>query len=214
MRDSLFYSEHKFYYLSKRILDFSIAACALLILWPLFIILIVLVKLDSEGPAFYVHERIGLAGKKIGLYKFRSMTTKYKTFAEFYESLNKEQKEEWDANYKLEHDPRITKIGHFLRKTSLDELPQLLNIIKGEMSFVGPRPLVDDELDKYGDQRDRYLSVLPGLTGYWAVHGRSATTYEERMKMELYYVDNCSMKMDVKIFLDTFSAVLRTDEAE
>lgn len=208
------YEDRRTYYIFKRAMDVVIAFIAIILLLPIFFIITILVKFDSEGPAFYVHERIGYKGKKIGLYKFRSMTTKYKTFEEFYATLSPEQKAEWDKNYKLEDDPRITKLGHFIRKTSLDELPQLFNILKGEMSFVGPRPLVDDELDKYGDNRSKYLSVLPGLTGYWAVHGRSATTYEERMKMELHYVDNCDIGLDIHIFIDTFGAVLRTNEAE
>ena len=207
------YKNRKMYFFFKRLLDTIIALVAFILLLPLFLVLIVLVKLDSKGPAIYVHKRVGLNGKELRLYKFRSMTTKYNTFDEFYQTLSNEQKKEWQANYKLENDPRITRIGKILRKTSLDELPQLVNIIKGEMSFVGPRPLVENELKKYGNHKDRYLSVLPGLTGYWAVHGRSNTTYDERMNMELYYVDHCNIGLDIHIFLDTFMAVLRTNEA-
>ena len=130
--------------------------------------------------------------KDIYIYKFRSMTNKYKTFDEFYQTLSDEQKQEWDENFKLENDPRITKIGNFLRKTSLDELPQIINILKGHMSVIGPRPVVNDEIEKYGNQKAKFLSVKPGLTGYWAANGRSATTYEDRIKLELYYIDHCS----------------------
>lgn len=110
--------------------------------------------------------------------------------------------QEYKENYKLTNDPRITKIGKFLRKTSLDELPQLLNIIKGELSIIGPRPVVTDELEKYGANTKKFLSVTPGLTGYWAANGRSCTTYEQRMQMELYYIDNLSLKMDIKVFFN------------
>ena len=128
------------------------------------------------------------------------MTNKYKTFDEFYQTLSDEQKQEWDENFKLENDPRITKIGNFLRKTSLDELPQIINILKGDMSIIGPRPVVNDEIEKYGNQKAKFLSVKPGLTGYWAANGRSATTYEDRIKLELYYIDHCSLLLDIKIF--------------
>ena len=128
-------------------------------------------------------------------------------------SFTPEQKEEFERSYKLEDDPRITKIGNFLRKTSLDELPQILNILKGELAIIGPRPIVQAELDKYEDNKDKFLSVKPGLTGYWAANGRSDTTYEERMQMELYYVDNMSFKLDVQIFFKTIFAVLKKEGA-
>ena len=126
---------------------------------------------------------------------------------------NEEIRKEFEENHKLQHDPRITKLGNFLRKTSLDELPQMLNILKGEMSFVGPRPVVKDEIEKYGSYKDKFLSVKPGLTGYWQANGRSNTTYEERMNMELYYADNCSLWLDTKIFFKTFIAVFKKEGA-
>ena len=124
-----------------------------------------------------------------------------------------EQKEEFERSYKLENDPRITKIGNFLRKTSLDELPQILNILKGELSIIGPRPIIQAELEKYEENKEKFLSVKPGLTGYWAANGRSDTSYEERMQMELYYVDNMSFKLDVKIFFKTIFAVIKKEGA-
>ena len=136
-----------------------------------------------------------------------------KIWFSFYKTLNDEQKKEWDENFKLEQDPRITKVGHFLRKSSLDELPQILNILKGEMSIIGPRPIVQDELEKYKSNKDKLLSVLPGLTGYWAANGRSCTTYEDRMNMELYYVDNCSLLLDMKIFFKTIKIVIKKEGA-
>ena len=115
--------------------------------------------------------------------------------------------------HKLQKDPRITKLGNFLRKTSLDELPQMINILKGEMSFVGPRPVISEEVEEYGVNKDKFLSVTPGLTGYWQVNGRSNTTYEERMIMELYYVENCSLWLDIKIFFKTFITVFKKEGA-
>ena len=127
--------------------------------------------------------------------------------------LSKEQQEEYYRNYKLEKDPRVTKIGAILRKSSVDELPQLVNIFKGEMSFVGPRPIVDAELERYGNEKGKFLSVKPGLTGYWACHGRSDVSYEDRMKLELYYVDHASLSLDLLILLKTIKAVFAQDGA-
>ena len=128
--------------------------------------------------------------------------------------LSKEQKEEFQKYYKLNNDPRITKIGGTLRKTSLDELPQLLNIIKGEMSIIGPRPVVSKELEKFGNDKKLLLSVKPGLAGLWACSGRSDTTYEERVKKELYYAKNCSMKLDTLCFFKTFLSVVKRKGAK
>ena len=119
-----------------------------------------------------------------------------------------EYKEQWDLNQKLENDPRVTKIGNILRKTSLDELPQLINVLKGEMSMIGPRPLVDGELDAHNGDHQVYESVSPGITGWWACNGRSATTYEERLELEYYYCKNCSLILDIKCFFKTIQAVL------
>ena len=121
--------------------------------------------------------------------------------------------EEFKKNFKLENDPRITKMGKILRKTSLDELPQLINIIRGELSLIGPRPIVSRELEKYENNKNKFLSITPGLTGYWAANGRSNTTYEQRMIMELYYIDNISWKLDVKIFFRTILSVLKKEGA-
>ena len=203
----------KVYIKIKRVIDVILASIALILLSPLFAIIAIAIKIDSKGSVFFAHKRIGKNGKIIKLYKFRSMTTKYKTFDEFYETLTDKQKEEWNQNYKLEDDPRITKIGKFLRKTSLDELPQLINIINGDLSIIGPRPVIADELEKYGTNKDKFLSVTPGLTGYWAANGRSNTTYEQRMEMELYYIDNLSFKMDVKVFFKTILSVLKKEGA-
>ena len=119
-----------------------------------------------------------------------------------------EQKKEWEKNFKLEHDPRVTRIGHFLRKTSIDELPQLYNILAGQLSIVGPRPVTKEEIDKYGDKKDKILSVTPGLTGWWACNGRSDIDYVERMELELYYVEHASLWLDIKIIFKTAQIVI------
>ena len=198
------------YKVVKRVFDIVFSLIGLILLSPVFLIISIIIKLDSKGPVFFVHGRIGEKGKPIGIYKFRTMVNNAE---DLIKSFTPEQKEEFERSYKLENDPRITKVGDFLRKTSLDELPQILNILKGELSIIGPRPIVQAELDKYEDNKDKFLSVRPGLTGYWAANGRSDTSYEERMQMELYYVDNMSFKLDVKIFFKTIFAVLKKEGA-
>ena len=191
-------------------MDVILATIALVVLSPIFLIIAIAIKIESKGPVFFKHTRIGKNGKIIKLYKFRSMVINAE---ELIKSFTPEQMKEYKENYKLTNDPRITKIGKFLRKTSLDELPQLLNIIKGDLSIIGPRPVVTDELEKYGANTKKFLSVTPGLTGYWAANGRSCTTYEQRMQMELYYIDNLSLKMDIKVFFKTIEAVIKREGA-
>lgn len=194
----------------KRVLDIMISLFGLVLLSPLFLILIVVTKLDSKGPVFFAHKRIGYKGKTIGVYKFRSMVH---NADEVFKSFTAEQKEEFQKNFKLDDDPRITKIGEFLRKTSLDELPQLINVLKGDMSIVGPRPIVQQEVEKYGEYAEKLVSVVPGLTGYWQANGRSDTTYDERVQMDMYYIDNISFGLDIKIIFKTFISVLRKEGA-
>ena len=194
----------------KRIIDVVLASIALVVLSPIFLIIALAIKLESKGPVFFKHTRIGKDGKIIKLYKFRSMVTNAE---ELIKAFTPEQMKEYKENYKLTNDPRITKVGKFLRKTSLDELPQLLNIIKGDLTIIGPRPVIAEELKKYGTNTEKFLSVTPGLTGYWAANGRSCTTYEQRMQMELYYIDNLSLKMDVKVFFKTIEAVIKREGA-
>lgn len=191
----------------KRLFDVLFSSIALILLLPLFIIIGILIKIDSKGNIFYKHKRVGKNGEFIYLYKFRTMVNNADKM------LSKEQLKEFEKNYKLNNDPRITKIGKFLRKTSLDELPQLLNIIKGEMSLIGPRPVVEKELEKYGMFKNKFLSVTPGLTGYWACNGRSNTDYDERIKMELYYIYHYCFKLDVKIFFKTIISIFKKDGA-
>ena len=196
----------KIYLFFKRMFDIVVSVIALLLAFPIFLVIALAIKLEDHGPVFYKHKRVGKNGKTIYLYKFRSMVvdaeTKMKEFT-------KEQQEEFQKFYKLTDDPRITKIGKNLRKTSLDELPQLLNILKGDMSIIGPRPVVEKELNKFGNGQDLLLSVKPGLTGLWACSGRSDTTYEERVKKELYYAENYSMKLDLLCFFKTCLSVVK-----
>lgn len=195
----------------KRSIDFLISGISLIILSPLFLIIAIIIKSESKGPVFFIHKRVGKNGKVFGVYKFRTMVPNAE---ELIKQFTPEQMKEFRENFKLENDPRITKIGKFLRKTSLDELPQIINILKGEMSFIGPRPVIKDELENYGENKAKFLSVTPGLTGYWAANGRSNTSYEERMKLELYYIDNISFKMDVKVFIKTIFIVLKREGAK
>lgn len=194
----------------KRIFDVILASVALVLLSPVFLLLAIIIKIDSEGSVFFAHTRIGKNGKKFKMYKFRTM---YENAQEMIKDFTPEQKKEWEENFKLKNDPRITKIGKVLRKTSLDELPQIINIIKGDLSIIGPRPVIDVELEKYGENKEKFLSITPGLTGYWQANGRSATTYEDRMKMELYYIDHMSAELDLKIFLKTFIKVFKREGA-
>ncbi|MCX0404023.1 sugar transferase [Clostridium perfringens] len=202
--------DSKIYLILKRMFDFISSLIGLIIFLPILIIIAVAIKLDSKGPIVFGHIRIGKNGQEIKVYKFRSMV---QNAQEVFNNFTPEQKAEFNKNFKLENDPRITRVGSFLRKTSLDELPQLWNIIKGDMSVVGPRPIVKKEIIKYGDSFGKVFSVKPGLTGYWQANGRSDTTYDERVDMDLYYVDNRSLGLDFKILIQTFVSVIKKEGA-
>lgn len=204
-REDIHRNNKKVYWLLKRVFDVLFSAAALILLALPMALITVLIKLESPGPAIFVHNRFGKNGRPLPLLKFRSMHLNAEQMIELF---TPEQKEEWELNFKLEDDPRITKIGSFLRRTSLDELPQFINILKGELSLVGPRPIVQEELDRYGSEKEKFLSVTPGLTGYWQAYARSTCTYEQRMEMELYYVDHANFWWDIKIMLATVVAVL------
>lgn len=199
-----------FYLIVKRTIDILGALIGLVLLSPIFLIVAIAIKLDSKGPIIFGHNRKGLHGKDIKVYKFRTM---YENSQEIFNNFTKEQKEEFYKNFKLENDPRVTKIGDFLRRTSIDELPQLINILNGSMSIVGPRPIVQKEIDLYGDYANKLFSVVPGLTGYWQANGRSDTKYEERIKMDMYYIDNRGFWLDFKIIIKTFGSVLKGEGA-
>jgi exopolysaccharide production protein ExoY len=198
----------KLYAITKRTIDIIGAIIGLILTSPLFLIISIFYLFgDSKGPIFFKQVRVGKNGKRFYIYKFRSMIVnaeeKLKADKELYEKYLRN-------NYKLEphEDPRITKLGRFLRKTSLDEIPQLINVLKGEMSLVGPRPVVVEELREYGDRVGEFLSVKPGITGYWAVSGRSSIDYPERVNLELFYIYNQSLMLDLKIILKTFIGVI------
>ncbi|MEN2983834.1 MAG: sugar transferase [Dictyoglomaceae bacterium] len=188
----------------KEIEDIIIATIGLIFFLPLMFIISLLIKLDSEGPVIFKHKRVGRYGKDIYVWKFRTM---YKDADKILEN-NPKLKLEFEKSFKLKDDPRVTKIGKFLRKWSLDEIPQFFNILKGDMSVVGPRPVVRKELEKYGIFADEILRVKPGLTGLWQVSGRSDLDYARRVQLDLYYIQNWSIKLDFQIILKTIPSVI------
>ena len=198
--------QNKGYRIAKRTMDILVSVVGLIVALLPMVLIVLLIKLESPGPAIYIHHRIGKNGQPLPLLKFRSM---HMNADQMIDDFTPEQKAEWLENFKLDNDPRITRIGQFLRKSSLDELPQLVNVLKGDLSLVGPRPVVREELERYGDNKDKFLSVTPGLTGYWQAYARSTCTYDERMEMELHYVENANFWWDIKIIFATFGAVLR-----
>lgn len=192
----------------KRSFDIIISLIALFLLLPLFLVTAILIKATSKGPVFFKHKRMGMNGETFEVFKFRTMIEDAeKVLFEMFEQ-NPELEEEYRKEYKLKEDPRITGIGKILRKISLDELPQLINVLKGEMSLVGPRPIVKDEMSKYGKYAKLILKVPPGLTGMWQMSGRSDLDYEERIKLDMYYINNWSFGLDIIIILKTIPAVL------
>ena len=193
----------------KRIMDVCAILLTFPILIPLMLILAILTKCTSKGPVFYGHKRVGKNGKEIKCWKFRSMCINSQEILEHILATDPVRRLEWEKDRKFIDDPRVTKFGKFLRKTSLDELPQLFNILWGDMSLVGPRPVTEPELVKYGKYKDYVLSVVPGLTGMWQVSGRSDTGYEERISFDTYYIQNWSIWLDIWILIKTVWVVLK-----
>lgn len=196
------------YKVIKRTFDIVVSLIGCIFLLPIIIIVKISYIISKDyNSIFYTQTRIGKNGKEFKLYKFRTMIT---NADEVLKKLleNPIYKDEWQRNQKLENDPRITKMGKILRKTSLDELPQMINVLKGDMSMIGPRPLVKGELDAHHGNHAIYESVRPGISGWWAVNGRSATTYEKRLELEYYYCENCSLMLDIKCFFMTIKTVL------
>ncbi|MCF6691501.1 undecaprenyl-phosphate galactose phosphotransferase WbaP [Raoultella terrigena] len=196
----------------KRFFDIIGSLAIIIVLSPALIYISRKVKKDG-GPAIYGHERIGKGGRSFKCLKFRSMVINSKEVLEQVLANDPKARAEWDATFKLKNDPRITKIGHFLRRTSLDELPQLFNVLLGEMSLVGPRPIITAELERYNDEVDYYLLSKPGMTGLWQVSGRSDVDYETRVYLDAWYVKNWSMWNDIAILFKTISVVLKKDGA-
>lgn len=194
----------------KRTFDIVFSLCAILVgLVPIALVCL-LIRLESPGSPMYLQERIGLGGKRICLCKLRSMVTDADEVSKYF---TPEQLQQWKAERKVENDPRITTVGRVIRSLSIDELPNFLNVLKGDMSIVGPRPITNAELIQWftADERERYLSVRPGVTGLWATTTRNNTTFEsgERQRIELEYVDGAGIAMDLKVFFQTFKAVFK-----
>ncbi len=196
----------------KALFDQAVAALALALLSPLFLVLCALIRLDG-GPAFFGHRRIGEGGQRFRCLKFRTMTVDADRVLRELLERDPAARLEWQGTQKLRQDPRVTRIGQVLRKTSLDELPQLLNVLRGEMSLVGPRPIVDAEVARYGDKIAFYYETKPGITGLWQVSGRSNTSYEYRVQVDVWYVRNWTLLHDIAILLKTIPAVLLKEGA-
>lgn len=191
----------------KRGFDLSLALITFILFLPLFLLVALSIWAVDGGSPFYSHRRVGRDQKSFGCLKFRTMRVDSQEALARHLAENQEALAEWTRTRKLKDDPRITPIGHVLRKSSLDELPQLINIVRGEMSIVGPRPIVDEEIEKYGDAASAYFAVRPGLTGPWQVSGRSDTTYAERVRLDHMYVESQSFVGDIMIILKTIPAV-------
>lgn len=205
MRNNLAMRRNKIY---KRIFDLVCTICGGLLILPIVVVVALLVAIDNKGNVIFAHRRIGKDGREFPCYKFQSMVPNAQEILQDYLAKNPEARKEWEESFKLTNDPRVTKLGGFLRKTSLDELPQLWNVIKGDMSLVGPRPIVRKEIERYGEYFREYSMVLPGITGMWQASGRSDTTYEERVAMDTWYVRNWSVWLDIMYLAKTFTAVI------
>ena len=192
----------------KRALDLLICCVAMPLILPLGLLLALLIVLDSKGPAIYRHERIGKNGTSFAIYKFRTMVENAERALEDCLAANPDMAREWEENHKIKNDPRLTRLGRFLRKTSLDELPQILNILKGEMTLVGPRPIVEAETPKYGRYLGEYCENRPGLTGLWQTSGRNNTTYSQRVAFDHYYLNHWSIWLDLWILAKTIPVAL------
>ena len=200
------------YEVFKRLFDLVVSLVLVIVLSPVLLVIAIAVAAEDGFPVLYKAKRVGRYGKPIQVYKFRSMRKNADRLEDF---LSPQELEEYKKNFKLQRDPRITKVGAFLRKTSLDELPQLFNILSGKLSLVGPRPVLQEETELYGEKRDLLLSCKPGLTGLWQARGRSNVTYENgaRQALELQYVRERSFLLDIKIMFWTVGAVIRMDGA-
>lgn len=207
--------KRRIYFFIKRIFDILCSIVGIILLIPITIIIKMIYLCSGDFHSiFYKQKRLGKNGQIIGIFKYRTMVPNADEILKDWLKNNPEKKKEYLKNRKIDHDPRITKIGNILRKGSLDEFPQFINIFTGDMSLIGPRPVVPDEVKVYKKNQKKFLSMRPGLTGYWASNGRSNITYEERIKMELYYIDHCGILLDIKIIFDTFIAVLKKEGAK
>lgn len=197
----------------KRLFDILFGIIGVILTIPFILIIKISYILNKDySSIFFTHKRIGKNGKEFKMYKFRTMVPNAEELLK--EMLkNKKYLNEWKEYHKFENDPRITKVGKVFRKLSLDELPQFINILIGDMSLIGPRPLIQEEVDDYKKKKKILLSIKPGLTGWWACHGRSCTSNKQRQDLELYYVKNCSFILDIKTFFLTIVKVLKREGA-
>lgn len=203
------------YFFIKRIFDIFCSLIGIILLIPISLLVkIVYMCTGDFHSIFYRHKRLGKNGKFIRIFKFRTMVPNADEILRDWLKNNPEKREEYLRDRKIDNDPRITKMGNILRKTSIDEFPQFINILIGDMSLIGPRPVVKDEVEVYGKNKKKFLSMRPGLTGYWASQGRSNISYDERVKMELYYIDHCGLLLDIRIIFDTIYAVIKKDGAK
>ncbi len=200
-------------YRAKRIVDITLILLSLPVTLPILGLLSLIVMLSTPGPVFYSHRRIGRNGAFFSMWKFRTMCENSAQVLDEYLARHPQARAEWSRTHKLRYDPRVTGIGRFLRRYSLDELPQLWNVMAGKMTLVGPRPIVAAEVEKYGDGFRYYRRVKPGLTGLWQVSGRSQLTYPQRVQLDCDYVERWSMRRDFVILLRTFLSVVNQDGA-
>jgi len=198
---------------AKRLTDIALAGFGIVLLSPLLLLCFAACLLSSPGPALFGHRRVGFQGKYFRCLKFRTMVFNSDERFKNYLAANPAAKAEWESTRKLRFDPRVTAIGSLLRKTSLDEIPQLFNVLRGDMSIVGPRPVTEDELARYSTSVRNYLVCRPGITGLWQVSGRSGTTYRKRIAFDSYYARHWSIFLDVKIIFATIPALLDSDNA-
>ncbi len=196
------------YTTSKRFFEIIFSLFIIIFSFPIFILFAILIKLSSKGPIFYYQTRLGKNKKTFKCIKFRTMSEESDDILKNLLLQNEELREEFEKTQKLKNDPRITPFGKFLRKTSLDELPQFLNVLKGEMSIVGPRPIIEDEKVRYGKNLNQVLSIKPGITGLWQVSGRNNLSYERRVLLDLIYVNDRNFNMDFNILIRTIGVVL------
>jgi Undecaprenyl-phosphate galactose phosphotransferase WbaP len=212
-----FETSHKlklgWYLIIKRFMDLFLVIFGGIIILPFLLIIALIIKIDSPGPVLYRHKRLGRNSREFYAYKFRSMTIDAQERLEEMLATDRAVRIEWEKNQKLQNDPRITRFGKILRRTSFDEFPQLLNIIKGDMSLVGPRPIVYGEVNKYGGDYNQISSIRPGLTGLWQVSGRSNTNYHERVSYDTYYLQSWSVWLDLWIIFKTFGVVIKGEGA-
>lgn len=206
--------EHMFRYrVVKRGLDFVVVVCMAALLLPVLLVIAAAVWLSSPGPILFSHRRIRRHGEFFTMWKFRTMCINSGEVLEQYLAAHPEARTEWHRTHKLKNDPRVTRVGRFLRRTSLDELPQLWNVMNGSMSLVGPRPIVAAEVEKYGEHFEDYCAVKPGITGLWQVSGRSELTYPQRVLLDSKYSQEWSLRGDARILMQTWSSVVNRDGA-